>query len=327
MSAYPLPDNEAERQRHLDSFQILDAEPDEDFDRITRIASQMLGMPIAVISLVDHERQWFLSRVGLEARETAREIAFCAHTICSDQVMVVSDARDDGRFRDNPLVTGAPHIRFYAGAPLRTRDGHALGTLCVIGPEPRQLGDNEQRLLAELAGMVIHTLESRRDRYLCPLTGLQNRRPFFELGMRELQRSRQSGAPLSLSLVGLDDFASLTDRLPRAAANRLLREVAVMVRAELGATEVAARVAGAEFAVLLCGQPLEAAVALAERIRSRIDRHGVVVDGVRQLLAVRVGVASRLPQDTGFSAMYQRAEAGLLPTWLAGSASTMADGG
>ncbi len=327
MSAYPLPANQAERQRQLDSFQILDAEPDEDFDRITRIASQMLGMPIALISLVDHERQWFLSRVGLAARETAREVAFCAHTICSDQVMVVPDARDDGRFRDNPLVTGAPHIRFYAGAPLRTRDGHALGTLCVISSEPRQLGENEHRLLEELAGMVIHTLESRRDRYLCPLTGLQNRRPFFEAGERELQRSRESGVPISLSLVGLDDFASLSDRLSRAEANRLLQEVAAMVRSEIGSSEVAARVAAAEFAVLLCGQPLEAAIALADRIRSRIVRQGVVVDGVRQLLAVRVGAAGRLPQDTSFSDLYQRAEAGQIPTWLAGCDRSVVGGG
>jgi diguanylate cyclase (GGDEF)-like protein len=319
MSAYPLPANEAERQRQLDSFQILDAEPDEDFDRITRIASQMLGMPIALISLVDHERQWFLSRVGLAARETAREVAFCAHTICSDQVMVVPDAREDGRFRDNPLVTGAPHIRFYAGAPLRTRDGHALGTLCVISSEPHHLGDNEHRLLEELAGMVIHSLESRRDRYLCPLTGLQNRRPFFEAGERELQRSRVSGVPLSLSLVGLDDFASLSDRLSRAEANRLLQEVAAIVRSELGSSEVAARLAAADFAVLLCGQTREVAIALADRIRSRIVRQGVVVDGVRQLLAVRVGAAGRLPQDTGFADLYQRAEAGQIPTWLAGS--------
>jgi diguanylate cyclase (GGDEF)-like protein len=327
MTAYPLPDHEAERQQQLESFQILDAEPDEDFDRITRIASQMLGMPIALISLVDHDRQWFLSRVGLAARETAREVAFCAHTICSDGVMVVADARDDGRFRDNPLVTGAPHIRFYAGAPLRTRDGHALGTLCVISSEPRQLGDNEHRLLEELAGMVIHTLESRRDRYLCPLTGLQNRRPFFEAGERELQRSRESGVPLSLSLVVLDDFASLSDRLSRAEANRLLQELAEMVRSELGASEVAARVAAAEFAVLLCGQPLEAAIALADRICSRIVRKGVVVDGVRQLLAVRSGSASRLPQDSGFSDLYQRAEAGLIHTWLADVGSSAAGSG
>lgn len=117
MKSYPVPDNETERQRVLDSFNILDTEPDEDFDRITRIASQMLGMPIALVSLVDHERQWFLSRVGLDATETAREVAFCAHTICSSQLMVVGDARTDIRFRDNPLVTGDPHIRFYAGAP------------------------------------------------------------------------------------------------------------------------------------------------------------------------------------------------------------------
>jgi diguanylate cyclase (GGDEF)-like protein len=320
MSVYPLPDNERERQRQLDSFHILDSEPDEDFDRITRIASQMLGMPIALISLVDHKRQWFLSRVGLEPRQTARELAFCSHTICSDQVMVVADARADGRFRDNPLVTSAPNIRFYAGAPLRTRDGHALGTLCVISTEPRTLGENEHRLLEELAGMVIHTLESRRDRYLCPLTGLQNRRPFFEAGEREFQRSRECGAPLTLCLVGLDDFANLSTRLSRDERNRLLQQVAAMIRSEqgAGATDVLARVATAEFAVLLGGQPLEAGIALADRLRSPISCHGIVVAGVRQLLVVRTGVASRIPQDRDFADLYQRAEAGLTLTGFAG---------
>jgi diguanylate cyclase (GGDEF)-like protein len=318
MSSYPLPENEAERQRHLDSFNILDSEPDEDFDRITRIASQMLGMPIALISLVDHDRQWFLSRVGLVAKETAREVAFCAHTICSDQVMVVGDARDDCRFRDNPLVTGDPHIRFYAGAPLRTREGLPLGTLCVISSEPKQLGENEHRLLEELAGMVIHTLESRRDRYLCPLTGFQNRRPFFELGEREFQRSLISGLPLSISLIGLDDIATLSTRLSQGHGNRLLQEVAAMIRSELGSTDVPARVAAAEFAALQCGQDIEAGLALVARIRTRIAGQRIVVDGAQQLLSVSAGVASRIPEDTGFSDLFRRAETGLIQTWFAG---------
>jgi diguanylate cyclase (GGDEF)-like protein len=318
MSAYPQPDNEAERQRTLDSFQILDSDPDEDFDRITRIASQMLGMPIALISLVDHDRQWFLSRVGLQPTETAREVAFCAHTICSNQVMVVGDARDDSRFQDNPLVTGEPHIRFYAGAPLRTREGHALGTLCVIGSEPRRLEDNERRLLEELAGMVIHTLESRRDRYLCPLTGLQNRRPFFEAGQREFQRSLLSGEPLTLALIALDDFGPLSERFASGHGDRVLQEVSRMLRSELGSTDVAARVAGAEFAALLCGQKLEVGVALVEGIRSRFAQQGVIVDGTRHALSISAGVASRGPQDTGFSDLYQRAEASQRQAWISG---------
>lgn len=325
MSAYPVPENEADRQDELDSFHILDSEPDEDFDRITRIASQMLGMPIALISLVDHNRQWFLSRVGLQANQTAREVAFCAHTICSDQVMVVSDALDDDRFRDNPLVKGDPHIRFYAGAPLHTREGHALGTLCVIGPEPRRLQDNERQLLEELAGMVIHTLEARRDRYLCPLTGFQNRRPFFESGQREFQQSLLHQEPLTLLLIGLDDFTNLNERFASGQGDRLLQDVAVAVRQELGSSDLAARVAGAEFAVLLCGRDFQAASEVAERIRFRIAHQGVIVDGSRHVLSISAGVSNRDPQDAGFTDLYQRAEKALRQAWMSGRNRTIAN--
>jgi diguanylate cyclase (GGDEF)-like protein len=238
--------------------------------------------------------------------------------------MIVSDARDDDRFRDNPLVTGDPHIRFYAGAPLHTHEGHALGTLCVISPEPRCLNDQERQLLEELAGMVVHTLESRRNRYLCPLTGLQNRRPFFEAGQREFQRTLLHGEPLTLLLIGLDDFATLNERLTNGDGEVVLQEVAEMVRSELGSTDLAARVAGAEFAVLLCGQDLNAAMALAERIRFRIARKGVNVDGSRHVLSISAGVSGREPQDAGFTDLYHRAETALRQAWRSGRDRTVA---
>lgn len=325
MSSYPVPEDEAERQDELDSFHILDSEPDEDFDRITRIASQMLGMPIALVSLVDHNRQWFLSRVGLQASETAREVAFCAHTICSDKVMVVSDAQADDRFRDNPLVKGDPHIRFYAGAPLRTREGHALGTLCVIGPEPRRLQEHERQLLEELAGMVIHTLESRRDRYLCPLTGLHNRRPFFESGQREFQQSLLHQEPLTLLLIGLDDFTNLNERFADGQGDRLIQDVAVAIRSELGNGDLAARVASAEFAVMLYRQDVQAALAVAERIRCQIAQQGVIVDGSRHVLSISAGVSSRDAQDIGFTDLYQRADTALRQAWMSGRNRTVAN--
>jgi diguanylate cyclase (GGDEF)-like protein len=323
MKSYPVPDNETERQRDLDSFNILDTEPDEDFDRITRIASQMLGMPIALVSLVDHERQWFLSRVGLDATETAREVAFCAHTICSSQLMVVGDASADIRFRDNPLVTGDPHIRFYAGAPLRTRAGHALGTLCVIGSEPRELGLTERRLLEELAGMVIHTLESRRDRYLCPLTGFQNRLPFFEAGQREFQRAQLIGESLALVLIGLDDFASSREQLSGGQLNHLLKDIAFAISSELGPNDMPARVASWEFAILLAGRDCHGGSVLVDKIRSKIASQGMVVDGTRYILNISAGISNQGPMDFGFKDLYQRAESGLKQASLAGCNRTV----
>jgi diguanylate cyclase (GGDEF)-like protein len=155
----PVPKNEAARLDRLRGYDVLDTPPGEAFDRVTRLASRLLKMPIALVSLVDEDRQWFKSRVGLDAEETSRELAFCAHAICDSSVMVVPNAQDDPRFSANPLVTGAPDIRFYAGAPLRTDDGHNMGTLCVIDRTPREFTEEERILLDDLAHIVIDELE------------------------------------------------------------------------------------------------------------------------------------------------------------------------
>jgi signal transduction histidine kinase/CheY-like chemotaxis protein len=159
--AFPIPPDEIGRLRSLYRYQILDTEPEEAFDRITALASKILGVPISLISLLDPERQWFKSHHGLEARETPRELAFCAHAIMGDDVFIVEDARQDPRFAGNPLVTGAPDIRFYAGAPLMAPDGHRIGTMCVIDRTPRHLTAEQKAILADFAAVVIEAMELR----------------------------------------------------------------------------------------------------------------------------------------------------------------------
>lgn len=157
-----LDDREFHRLEALARYAILDTLPETAFDRLTRLAATHFGTPIALISLVDDSRQWFKACYGLDLRQTSRSLSFCAHALGGTEVLVVPDARQDVRFHDNVLVTGAPFIRFYAGAPLLTPDGHALGTLCVISPEPRDdFNEAERATLQDLAALVMDELELR----------------------------------------------------------------------------------------------------------------------------------------------------------------------
>ncbi|HWR49877.1 MAG TPA: ATP-binding protein [Bryobacteraceae bacterium] len=157
----PLPQDEALRLEALRRYAILDTPPDPGFDRITRLAAKLLHVPISLISLVAEDRQWFKSCVGLDIQETPRAVAFCSHTILQDDPLVVKDATADPRFAQNPLVTGSESLRFYAGAPLKSRDGYNLGTLSVLDRTPREPTADELELLQDLAGMVVNELELR----------------------------------------------------------------------------------------------------------------------------------------------------------------------
>ncbi len=157
----PFPADEDQRLKALERYKILDTEPEEAFDRLTGLAKEIFQAKIALVSLVDRDRQWFKAKQGLDARETPRDVAFCAHAILRDQVLVVPDATLDERFKANPLVTGPPHIRSYAGAPLITKEGLRLGTLCVIHDQVTHLSAQQISQLERLATMVVDELELR----------------------------------------------------------------------------------------------------------------------------------------------------------------------
>ena len=163
----PIPENETARLQTLRQYQVLDTDSEEAFDDLTRLASYVCDTPTALISLVDENRQWFKARVGVQARETSRNISFCGHAILNQGCFIIEDALLDERFVDNPLVLNEPFVRFYAGMPLLSPEGFAIGTLCVMDRKPRHLDDKQIDALGMLADQVMSQLELRREVRFC----------------------------------------------------------------------------------------------------------------------------------------------------------------
>ena len=161
--ATPATNTDAARVAALEKYAILDSEPEQAFDDLAKLASYICKTPIALVSLVDGERQWFKSKLGLSASQTPREVAICATTIQQKDVFVVPDALKDERFQNNPLVVSEPHIRFYAGAPLINEEGYALGTLCVVDLVPREFNEEQKEALKTLGRLVLAQMEFRRN--------------------------------------------------------------------------------------------------------------------------------------------------------------------
>jgi GAF domain-containing protein len=159
----PMPTNEAARVAALQKYAILDSEPEQGFDDLTLLASYISRTPIALISLVDENRQWFKSKIGVSVSETSRDIAFCSTAILQTDVFVIPDTLQDERFRNHPMVISEPGIRFYAGAPLITEEGFALGTLCVLDKRPRDFSSDQREALKALSRLVLAQLEFRRN--------------------------------------------------------------------------------------------------------------------------------------------------------------------
>lgn len=251
MLAPALPPDEATRVAALRSLNILDTSAEERFDRLTRLAKRLFGVPIALVSLIDADRQWFKSCFGLNMPETSRDISFCGHAILDDDILMIPDALLDERFFDNPLVTGDPCIRFYAGHPLRVPNGSKLGTLCLIDVKARELDDEERELLRDLARMAEQELAAVQLASLDDLTLLSNRRGFEALAQHAINLCRRLEKPASLLFFDLNRFKQINDTFGHAEGDRALTAFAEVMRKVMRDSDVIGRLGGDEFVVLL----------------------------------------------------------------------------
>lgn len=271
MKAPDKPADEGKRLETLRSLKILDTSPEERFDRLTRLAKRLFGVPISLISLVDDERQWFKSSVGLAATELPRDISFCGHAILGDQVFLVPDASIDGRFSDNPLVTGDPNIRFYAGCPLTVSNGSKIGTLCLIDQKPRLMSDDDRELLADLAAMAEQEIAAVQLATMDELTLLSNRRGFVALAQHALNVCKRQGKPASLLFFDLNKFKQINDQYGHAEGDRALSEFSGALRQVFRDSDVVGRLGGDEFVILLTDADTEATSDALQRLTATLD--------------------------------------------------------
>lgn len=246
-----IPQQEEARLKALGSLNILDTPHEERFDRLTRMAKRMFRVPIALVSLVDENRQWFKSCVGLDVSETPRDISFCGHAILGNEVFLIPDATKDERFADNPLVLNEPYIRFYAGCPLRSLNGSKLGTLCIIDREPRNFSEEDLHTLKDLASMVERELAALELATVDDLTNLANRRGFMLLAQHSLNLCARQKIPATLVFIDLNKFKLVNDTFGHAEGDGVLIAFANQMKKNFRDSDLYARLGGDEFVALL----------------------------------------------------------------------------
>ncbi len=293
MMEAPIPADDLARVASLRSMDLIATPADPVLDGITRLARRIGQVPMALLSLVDAERQWFLSRVGLDASEAPRRTSFCGHAIVQKTAFVIPDARHDIRFADNPVVTGPPFVRSYAGLPLRNSDGHVIGTLCLIDTRPRRFEDGVLAAMTDLARLAEVALENRRmgetqrqlvadldvarrEALLCPLTQAWNRRGFDLLYQREATKATREGLPLGLAMLDIDHFKRINDTHGHEVGDRVIHLFADNLRSTARAYDIVCRIGGEEFVVLMPGLPADGLEGTGLKLLAAVRGQGVL---------------------------------------------------
>lgn len=302
--------DEAGRLLALDRLEVLDTAPEEPFEDIVSLVQDVLHVPIAVVSLVDRNRQWFKARRGLDACQTARGIAFCDKTIRKNRPLVIPETRADPQFHDNPLVVGDPYIRSYLGIPLKTPDGYAVGSLSAIDTKPRDFSGSEVSILENFAKLVVGELELRQIASTDHLTGALARRAWLEAAQAEVSRAARHGRPLSFLILDIDAFKAINDRHGHAVGDEVIRSLAQTVSDNLRQSDSFGRFGGEEFVVAMPETARADACLLAERLREAVKRCRLATPDDLQW-TISIGVAERLRAEHTALAAIERADAAL----------------
>jgi diguanylate cyclase (GGDEF)-like protein len=261
---------ERDRLISLDRYDVLDTPSEEGFDRITRLTRRLFGVSMSTITFIDGHRLWFKSQQGMAMGQTSKEEAFCDTVIRGTGPLVVADTLADTRYSHNPFVLGDPHIRFYAGVPLRTPDGHNIGTLSAMDSKPRDVEETDLQVLSDLASIVMDELELRMTASTDELTGALSRRAFREEAGRAIALALRHGHELSCVCFDLDHFKSINDGHGHAMGDLVLRESVATCIETLRQSDLLGRMGGEEFAILLPHTGPATAMKVAEKVRAAV---------------------------------------------------------
>ena len=308
---YPIPADEEQRLRELERSGLLNSPSDQHFERILELARCLFDVPVAVITLAESQRQRFFAKQGTTVQDMPRETALCSHVIAGSEVMVVPDARADARFCNNPLVLEGPQIRFYAGAPLVSGEGHNIGTLCVFSPTPGQASPEQIRQLQLLAELVMREVELRQQAQRCPITGCTNRSSFFAVAHQEFAHALERRQPLALLCFDIDNLRQVNSRWGHSAGDQVLRDCARIAASLLGANDYLGRLGDGEFGVLMVNSEPERAMAVAEAIRQAVSTMAGIHSHSDYQLHISGGLTAQSPLDGDFAQMFARADAAL----------------
>lgn len=304
-------DQENERLAALDRLDILDTGQEEAFDRIARLIKLSLGVETSIVSLIDSHRQWYKAAIGTPHTEVPIEETFCRVVLRDKAPLLVGDASEDIRFRDNPHVTAPAGVRFYASVPITTREGHIVGTICAIDSRARQATGNELSILADLAEIAVSEMELRQLATIDGLTGVATRRAFREEGNKHVALARRHRGALSLVSIDVDHFKSINDTYGHAAGDRVLTTLAQAVREAVRQTDIVGRIGGEEFALLLPHTDRARAQEVAEKLRTQV--RALRLPGMHPPINVSAsfGVATLDPDRDDMDGLLQKADEAL----------------